>query len=87
MVRWNLLMRKVTMKGKIGRWKSTLDPEEGEFRILLKDMDKLQGIRYPRYVVPKEGQFGKPLVMMVFWDGSCEACCSLIRFRWERDDG
>jgi hypothetical protein len=49
MVRWNLLMRKVTMKGKIGRWDSTLDPEEeGEFRILLKDKDKLRGIRFPR---------------------------------------
>jgi hypothetical protein len=32
MVKWNLLMRKVTLKGMVGGWESTLDPEgESEF--------------------------------------------------------
>jgi hypothetical protein len=32
MVRWKLLMKKVTLKGKAGGWESVLDPEEeGEF--------------------------------------------------------
>jgi hypothetical protein len=33
-----------------------------------------------------EGQFKKPL-LLVFGDGSREACCSLVYLRWERDDG
>ncbi len=37
MVRWKLLMRKVTLKGKGGRWESPLDKEEeDEFRKLLR---------------------------------------------------
>ncbi len=32
MVKWKLLMRKVTLKGKAGGWESALDSEEeGEF--------------------------------------------------------
>ncbi len=41
MVRWKLLMRKVMLKGKGGRWESALDKEEKEeeFRDLLKDLN------------------------------------------------
>jgi hypothetical protein len=35
MVKWKLLMRKVTLKGKGGRQESALDMEEEEFRSLL----------------------------------------------------
>jgi hypothetical protein len=31
----------VAMKGKIGGWEGALDPEEEEFRTLLRDMDEL----------------------------------------------
>ncbi len=80
MVRWKLLMRKVTLKGKTGGWQSTLDPEEEEeFHGLLRDMDELRKIRFPRRVVTLEGQFKIPL-LIVFGDGSREACCSLVYF-------
>jgi hypothetical protein len=36
-------------------------------------------------VQPLEGQFKEPL-LMVFGDGSQEACCSLIYLRWEKED-
>jgi hypothetical protein len=86
MVKWKLLMRKVTLKGKSGRWEFALDQEEEEeFRGLLRDRDELRKIRFPRCVFPLEGQFKKPLVL-VFGDRLREACCSLVYLRWERDD-
>jgi hypothetical protein len=86
-VKWKLLMRKVTLKGKNGGWESVLDQEEEEeFRGLLQDMDELRKIRFPRCVCPLEGQFKKSL-LLVCGDGSREACCSLVYPRWERDDG
>jgi hypothetical protein len=33
-----------------------------------------------------EGQFKNPM-LLVFGDGSKEACCTLAYLRWERDDG
>ncbi len=43
MVRWKLLMRKVTLKGKGGGWESLLDKEEeDEFRQLLRDLKELR---------------------------------------------
>jgi hypothetical protein len=78
MVKWKLLMRKITLKGKNGGWESVLDhKEEAEFRGLLRDIDELRKIRFPRCVSPLEGQFRKPL-LLVIGDGSREACCSLI---------
>ncbi len=75
------------MKGKICGWENALDPEEEEeFRTLQRQMDKLQKIRFPMSIVPKEGQLRKTL-LMVFEDGSHEACRSLIYLRLERDDG
>jgi hypothetical protein len=49
MVRWKLLMRKVTLKGKGGGWESVLDneEEEEEFRSLLRDLNELRKIRFP----------------------------------------
>jgi hypothetical protein len=42
MVRWKLLMRKVTLKGKGGGWESPLDKEEEDgFRQLLRDLNVL----------------------------------------------
>jgi hypothetical protein len=42
MVKWKLLMRKVTLKGKSGEWESALDQEEEEeFRGLLWDLNEL----------------------------------------------
>jgi hypothetical protein len=42
MVKWKLLMRKVTLNGKGGGWESALDrEEEEEFRGLLRDMNEL----------------------------------------------
>ncbi len=35
---------------------------------------------------PLEGQFKNPM-LLVFGDGSREACCTLVYLRWERDDG
>jgi hypothetical protein len=68
MVKWKLLMRKVTLKGKGGGWESALDKEEEEeFRSLLRDLGELQKIRFPRCVQPLEGQFKKPL-LLVFGD-------------------
>jgi hypothetical protein len=87
MVKGKLLMRKVTLKGKSGGWEggweSVLDQEEeAKFRGLLRDMDELRKIRFPRCVSPLEGQFKKPF-LLVFGDRSREACCSLFYFRWE----
>ncbi len=66
---------------------SALDrKEEEEFRGLLRDLNELQKIRFPRWVQPIGGPFKKPL-LLVFGDGSREACCSLIYLRWEREDG
>jgi hypothetical protein len=65
MVRWKLLMRKVTMKGKTGGWESTLGPEEEkEFRALLRDMNRLRKIRFPRIITLKEGHFKRPILMV-----------------------
>ncbi len=87
MVRWKLLMRKVTLKGKGGGWESPLDEEEeDEFRKLLRDLNELREIRFSRCVQPLEEQFMKP-ILMVFGDGSREACCTLVYLRWEREDG
>jgi hypothetical protein len=36
-------------------------------------------------VQPLEGQFARP--MLVFGDGSREACCTLVYLRWEKEDG
>jgi hypothetical protein len=87
MVKWKLLMRKVTLKGKEGNWETPLDKEEEEeFRQLLRDLKELREIRFPRCVQPLEGQFRRPL-LLVFGDGSREACCTLVYLRWEREDG
>jgi hypothetical protein len=87
MVKWKLLMRKVTLKGKEGNWETPLDKEEEEeFRQLLRDLKELREIRFPRCVQPLEGQFKRPM-LLVFGDGSREACCTLAYLRWERDDG
>jgi hypothetical protein len=87
MVKWKLLMRKVTLKGKEGGWETPLDQEEeGEFRQLLWDLRELREIRFPRCVRPLEGQFMNP-VLMVFGHGSRQACCMLVYLRWEREDG
>ncbi len=87
MVKWKLLMRKVMLKGKEGGWETPLDEEEeGEFRQLLRDLKELREIRFPRCVQPLEGQFMNP-VLMVFGDGSREACCMLVYLYWEREDG
>jgi hypothetical protein len=60
-VKWKLLMRKVTLKGKEGGWESPLDKEEEEeFRQLLRDLKELRKIRFPRCVQPLEGQFAGP---------------------------
>ncbi len=86
-VKWKLLMRKVTHKGKEGGWETPLDKEEEEeFRQLLRDLKELREIRFPRCVQPLEGQFKSPM-LLVFGDGSREACCTLAYLRWERDDG
>jgi hypothetical protein len=37
-------------------------------------------------VQPLEGQF-RNLMLLVFGDGSREACCTLAYLRWEREDG
>jgi hypothetical protein len=77
MVKWKLLMRKVMLKGKEGGWETPLDKEEEEeFRQLLRDLKELREIRFPRCVQPLEGQFKNPM-LMVFGDGSREACCTL----------
>jgi hypothetical protein len=84
MVKWKLLMRKVTLKGKEGGWEAPLDKEEEEeFRQLLRDLKELREIRC---VQPLEGQFKNPM-LLVFGDGSRVACCTLAYLRWERDDG
>jgi hypothetical protein len=86
MVKWKLLMRKVTLKGKEGGWETPLDKEEEEeFRQLLRDLKELREIRFPRCVQPLEGQFRIPM-LMVFGDGSREACCTLVYLCWERED-
>jgi hypothetical protein len=86
MVKWKLLMRKVTLKGKEGGWESPLDKEEEEeFRQLLRDQKELREIRFPRCVQPLEGQFVRPM-LMVFGDRSREACCTLVYLQWERED-
>jgi hypothetical protein len=78
-------MRKVMLKGKEGGWESPLDQEEeAKFWCLLRDMDELRKIRFPRCVIPLEGQFRKPF-LLVFGDGSWESCCSLVYLRWERE--
>ncbi len=82
-----LLMRKVTLKGKEGGWETPLDKEEEEeFRQLLRDLKELREIRFPWCVQPLEGQFKNPM-LLVFGDGSREACCTLAYLRWEREDG
>jgi hypothetical protein len=87
MVKWKLLMRTVTLKGKEGGWETPLDKEEEEeFRQLLRDLKELREIRFPRCVQPLEGQFRNPM-LMVFGDGLREACCTLVYLRWEREDG
>jgi hypothetical protein len=87
MVKWKLLMRKVTLKGKEGGWETPLHKEEEEeFRQLLRDLKELREIRFPRCIQPLQGQFKNPM-LLVFGDGSREACCTSAYLRWERDDG
>jgi hypothetical protein len=46
MVKWKLLMRKVTLKGKEDGWETPLDKEEEEeFRQMLRDLKELREIR------------------------------------------
>jgi hypothetical protein len=49
-------------------------------------LKELREIRFPRCVKPLEGQFKNPM-LLVFRDGSREACCTLAYLRWERDVG
>jgi hypothetical protein len=61
MVRWKLLMRKVTLKGKEGGWESLLDKEEEDkIRQLLRDLKELREIRFPRCVQPWRGSSRGP---------------------------
>jgi hypothetical protein len=61
MVRWKLLMRRVTLKGKVGGWESPLDKEEeDEFRRLQRDLNDLREIRFPRCVQPLEASSENP---------------------------
>jgi hypothetical protein len=77
-VKWKLLMRKVTLKGKEGGWESPLDKEEEEeFRQLLRDLKELREMRFPRCMQPLEGQFERPM-LMVFGDRLREVCCTLV---------
>jgi hypothetical protein len=77
-VKWKLLMRKVTLKGKEGGWESPLDKEEEEeFRQLLRDLKELREMRFPRCMQPLEGQFARPM-LMVFGDRLREVCCTLV---------
>ncbi len=65
MVKWKLLMRKVTLKGKEGGWETPLDKEEEEeFRQLLRDLMELREIRFPGCVHPLEGQFKNPMLLV-----------------------
>ncbi len=74
-------------QGQRGNWETPLDKEEEEeVRQLLRDLKELREIRFPRCVQPREGQFRRPM-LLVFGDGSREACCTLVYLRWERDDG
>jgi hypothetical protein len=51
LVKWKLLIGKVSTKEKAGGWESDLEPEEEEeFRALLTDMDKTRKIRFPRNI-------------------------------------
>jgi hypothetical protein len=69
MVKWKLLMRKVTLKGKEGGWETPLDKEEEEeFRQLLRDLKELREIRFPRCVQPLEGQFRTPCCLFLGTD-------------------
>ncbi len=87
MMKWKLLMGKVTLKGKEGGWETPLDKEEEEeFRQLLLDLKELREIRFPRCMQPLEGQFTNPM-LTVFGDELREACCTLVYLRWERGDG
>jgi hypothetical protein len=54
LVKGKLLMRKVTLKRKGGGWESALDREEEEFRRLLRDLNELRKIRFPRCEQPLE---------------------------------
>jgi hypothetical protein len=47
-------------------------------------MDKLRNIRFPKCVMALEGQFKKPL-LMVLGDSSREVWCSLVYLQWKRD--
>jgi hypothetical protein len=58
----------------MGIWVSALDSkEEKEFRALLKDMDELRNVKFPRSITPLDGQFGKPVY--------------LVNLKWKREVG
>ncbi len=52
---------------------------------MLRDRDKLRAVKLPRCIMPREGHFKEP-ILMVFGDGSKEASCYLFYIRWERED-
>jgi hypothetical protein len=55
MVRWKLLMRRVSMEEKVMHLYSALNAEdETEFRALLNDMDELRKVRFPRRIASRE---------------------------------
>jgi hypothetical protein len=43
--------------------------QKEEFWILPRDIDKFRKIIFPRSIIPREGQFRKP-ILTVFRDGS-----------------
>jgi hypothetical protein len=65
LVKWKLL---VSLKGKWANGRVDQE-EEKEFRGLLRDLNELRKIRFPRSVQPLEGQLKKTL-LLVFGNGS-----------------
>ncbi len=46
----------------------------------------MRKIKFPRPVVPLKWQLKEP-ILMIFGDGSREACFSLVDIRWKQEDG
>jgi hypothetical protein len=56
-------------EGSYGNWESPLDhDEEKESRTLLKDMDKLRRVKFPKSITPREGQYKIPYLWSLEMD-------------------
>ncbi len=65
MIRWKLLMRRITLMNPTGGWDAPVGQEAMDtFIELVADMKQLRHLRFPRCLRPREPEFSKPMLLV-----------------------